>query len=672
AALTAELAPLPPDARQLLQAAAVAGDPCELGFAADVAALSEPRALVALDALLDADLVRSTELPRWFGFRHPLVRRAVYEASRRGWRAAAHGRAATALETWGAGASARAHHVEQAAGRGDGDAVELLAAAAAELVAVAPATSVRWLEAALRLVPEHGPGSGRRPALLQALAPALAAAGRFEEARRILLAMLALPLPAGGERIALIAACAGVERLLGQHDGARARLVAALGELTDQHGRDATTLRLELVAHASLAADFGLMRSTAAEALEDAAALGDEGQRAAASAALAFADCSSGDVARAREATDVAVALVGQLYDATLGLRLETLLYLGWAQWFLTRFVSSGVSFARGIEISGASGRVALVTELMVGRSLALFGSGHVADAVDVADAAVEEARATGNEPTLVWALYALCTALESAGDLAAAMRAGEEAVAGAARLGPSTIAAGCGWAFAAVLIAAGNGERAADVPLELNGGPELPRCFPGQRAACYELLTRAALLAGDGSAAEGWVHDARAVAADGELPFAVAMADRAEAELLLVAGDAAAAAELARAARDRIEPLEAPVEAARTQLLLARARRARRSRRRRRRAARGRGDAARVRRRTAARRGDPRAAPDRPARQPPRARRAAGRAGGRLASARASARSRRWRPAAAPTGRSRPSSSSARRPSRATSRARS
>jgi DNA-binding CsgD family transcriptional regulator len=572
AALTAELAPLPADARQLLEAAAVAGDPCELGFAADVAALLEPQALVALDALLDADLLRATELPRWFGFRHPLVRRAVYEATRPGWRAAAHGRAAAALEAWGAGASARAHHVEQAARRGDADAVELLAAAAAEVVAVAPATSAQWLEAALRLVPEHGPGSAGRGALLQALAPALAAAGRFEEARPILLDMLALPPADGGERIALIVACAGVERLLGQHDAARARLVAALGELTDQHGRDATTLRLELAAHASLGADFGLMRSAAAQALDDAAALGDEGQRAAATAALAFADYSSGEVALAAEGSSVAAALVGALDDRTLGLRLETLLYLGWAQWFLARFASSGVSFTRGVEIARASGRVALATELMVGRSLALCGSGQVAGAVDVADAAVEEARATGNGSTLVWALYALCTSLEPAGELAAAMRAGEEAVAAAARLGPSTIAAGCGWAFAAVLVAAGNGERAAGVLLELNGGPDLPRCFPGQRAACYELLTRAALLAGDRTAAEDWVREARAVAAGGELPFAVAMADRAEAELLLAAGDATAAVTLARAARDRMKAVEAPVEEARTQLLLARA----------------------------------------------------------------------------------------------------
>src|SRR5215207_4422774 len=51
AALMAELAALPGDARRLLDAAAVAGDPFEAGLAAEVAELGEPAALDALDVL---------------------------------------------------------------------------------------------------------------------------------------------------------------------------------------------------------------------------------------------------------------------------------------------------------------------------------------------------------------------------------------------------------------------------------------------------------------------------------------------------------------------------------------------------------------------------------------------------------------------------------------------
>ena len=40
----------------------------------------------AVDELLQLDLVRTTDVPRRFRFRHPLVRRAIYEATPGGWR----------------------------------------------------------------------------------------------------------------------------------------------------------------------------------------------------------------------------------------------------------------------------------------------------------------------------------------------------------------------------------------------------------------------------------------------------------------------------------------------------------------------------------------------------------------------------------------------------------
>ena len=67
--------------------------------------------------------------PRRFVFRHPLVRQAVYESTRGGWRLAAHARAAEALAARGAAAAERAHHVEQSASQGDEAAIELLLAA---------------------------------------------------------------------------------------------------------------------------------------------------------------------------------------------------------------------------------------------------------------------------------------------------------------------------------------------------------------------------------------------------------------------------------------------------------------------------------------------------------------------------------------------------------------
>ena len=83
AALTGELGLLSTPTRTLLGGAAVAGDPFEPELAAAAAGVSEESAVLALDELLTLELVRPTDVPRRFRFRHPLVRRAVYESCAR-------------------------------------------------------------------------------------------------------------------------------------------------------------------------------------------------------------------------------------------------------------------------------------------------------------------------------------------------------------------------------------------------------------------------------------------------------------------------------------------------------------------------------------------------------------------------------------------------------------
>ena len=75
------------------------GDPFEPDLAAAAAAVPEVVALEAADELLRFDLVRRTEVPRRFRFRHPLVRRAVYESTPAAWRLGAHARCADVLAT---------------------------------------------------------------------------------------------------------------------------------------------------------------------------------------------------------------------------------------------------------------------------------------------------------------------------------------------------------------------------------------------------------------------------------------------------------------------------------------------------------------------------------------------------------------------------------------------
>ena len=343
-----------------------------------------------------------------------------------------------------------------------------------------------------RALAHRGAGLTRGPeevALLGPLAGALAGAGRFADARRALLELLASLPEDGPARTDLIVACAMMDRLLGDHDGARARLRDALA---GAGGRDAVALNLELAAHASLRGDPLEMRACATEALAGAA---EPVSVAAATAALAMAAYTLGEFDEARSRGGEATGLVAALSDEQLGARLDMLLYLGWSQFFLGAFAVALEHFARGTAIARRTGSAVLALELMVGEALGLLARGRIAQALDVADGAVEEARSLGSAQSLVWALYAQATVLEAGGDAAAGVAAGEEALALTAGLEPSSITAG-------VRLSAGGGarghrRRAArdERPARAAGRPGPPRFFAGQRAGCYEVLVRAALL---------------------------------------------------------------------------------------------------------------------------------------------------------------------------------
>ncbi len=126
AAIQEEVGAITDASRCALESAAVAGESFEPELVAAISEQDIPSVLAALDELLASDFVRPTETPRRFRFRHPIVRRAVYDGIPRGWQLGAHARAAAALEAAHAPAGVRAHHVESSATVGDERAVDLL------------------------------------------------------------------------------------------------------------------------------------------------------------------------------------------------------------------------------------------------------------------------------------------------------------------------------------------------------------------------------------------------------------------------------------------------------------------------------------------------------------------------------------------------------------------
>ena len=231
-----EISDLSAQALTVLQAAAVVGDPFEPYLVADTAACSREDTLVALDELVVQDLIRPDESGRNFRFRHPIVRRAVYESAGPGWRLTAHARAAAALEQRGAAPELRAHHVERSARVGDELAIAVLTKAAQANAWRAPMTAAGWYESALSLLPDQESSAQRRMELLLQRSMALAAAGQLERSRDTLRDLLGqLPrelITLRGQAVSVIAM---LDQILSNHEQAERLLLRTLHEIPDEN-----------------------------------------------------------------------------------------------------------------------------------------------------------------------------------------------------------------------------------------------------------------------------------------------------------------------------------------------------------------------------------------------------------------------------------------------------
>ncbi|MEA2450382.1 MAG: hypothetical protein QOG63_2314, partial [Thermoleophilaceae bacterium] len=435
AAIDAEIERLTPPARTLVQAAAVVADPFEPDLAAAATGLPEQAALAALDELLARDVVRPADAAGRFRFRHPIVRRAVYESAGPGWRLATHRRVAAALAERGATPASRAHHLELAARPGDEDAIAVLAQAGREAAAQAPTSAARWFAAALRLMPDRPEDRDRRLALLVERAAALGVAGHVEENREALRAYLRLS-PVEGNPLRLQAAVLAsiLDELLGQPEPGQRRLLEELERLPDASTPEAAELKRMLAVGNLLEADWaaGLEWSEAAVAA-DARGMTAVGAHAGA----AVAAIGVGQVDGAREHTAAAAALFDAMTDAELiADQPGAAGWLGWAEVGTEQLDAAIAHLRRARAASRRSMQRPLVVGLLVAEGQSLQLQGRIDELGEVAELALEEALLSPSHLITSWAMSLKCAYELRRGDLYAAVRFGEQCVGEGAAVG--------------------------------------------------------------------------------------------------------------------------------------------------------------------------------------------------------------------------------------------
>ena len=368
-------------------------------------------------------------MPRRFRFRHPLVRRAVYDSTPGGWRLGAHERCAAALAALGAPAADRAHHVQRSARQGDSAAVAVLREAGEAAAQRAPASAAIWFGDALRLLPETAPADVRVELLL-ARARMLAATGQFAEGHSALLESLGLvPPEAVALRVRLTTACAGIEHLVGRHEDAHARLVSAMESLRDPESPEAAALMIELAMDGFFLMEYERMRAWAERALRTARPLGDRPLTAAATALLAFASAASGATADAEAHRTEAAALVDALADDELALRLDAAANLAGAELYLDHYERRKPTPTERWPWPSRPGRARFIPlpYSILGQVKLLRG--QLEEASDMLDNAVESARLSGNVQALAGNLVQRSLTAVAAGDLDLALSTAKENV---------------------------------------------------------------------------------------------------------------------------------------------------------------------------------------------------------------------------------------------------
>ncbi|WP_130512087.1 helix-turn-helix transcriptional regulator [Krasilnikovia cinnamomea] len=508
AALGAEWESVGPDSRLVASAAAVGGDESEPALLAEVAELPVPAVLRCLDDLVARDLIQVVAGTGRFRFRHPLVRHVVYASAAAGWRLGAHARAAAHLERVGAPPRARAHHIARSAAVGDAGAAVTLVAAAQAVGAQAPATAAEWLQIALRLLPGDTATVGLpdRAELLTYLAERRAASGDLAEARRVMGVVLDELLPTGHPaRSAAIAYTGVLIRLLGLHEEAQALLTA---ELDHRPEADNSDVLLQIATYALMRGQLG----EADERLCQIIAFAPGGTAAAIAHAMRpMTGYATGPAELSSERPRSATVLLDTMGDDEIARQLEIFAWLCWTGLEAEGPRDSLRRLLRCRQVAVQSGQSFVLPYLLAMQALMHARLGQIGDAMRAAEEALTIARLLAAAEPLALALLTQCWLHRCAGDFAAAIVTGEQAVAAASASRGWLATAQAMLAFSR--IAAGDVRRGAADLVAAGRGPELTALYPHNRLIACTVLSECAAKTGEPESPGHWAELAERVA---------------------------------------------------------------------------------------------------------------------------------------------------------------
>jgi DNA-binding NarL/FixJ family response regulator len=562
-AIAAELRALDGTVLVVAQAAALLGGDADLDLLARVAQVDPTEVATAVDALTARDVLRCVD--GRLAFRHPLVRAAAYRIAGPGWRLRAHERAAAYLRRHRAPPAQQAQHLEFAARLGDGEAAETLAAAAQAVLDSAPATSARWLRAALRILPgdpdqlEH---TERRAWLRVLLAEALVLSGQLAAGQAELHDLSGLT---GRVRASAVRLLAVTARLQGDLAAASALTRGELGRATNPAVQ--VMLRIELLTDE-------LLRGRWDDAARVAATLGSvadgshPGVRAVAATLRTLGSVPGGRLDQLLDRLATARAFVDGLDDGALRDVLDVVVPLSWLELLVDQTGQASRHLDRGLRLAHRYGRAYVIPQLYPIRSLVHCRVGAVSAALREAQDAEDAARAVGSAEMVAFAKAVRLRPLWCSAGPAAAAHAVAELDDGA-RLGSTWHRLVADHNVAEVLLAIGRSEdcRGRLLPWQRDLG-QLGPLAPGQCA----VLSHSFLADGDLAGARRWLERAGEALGSRALAGQRGAVAHVEATIMLAEHLPAAAVSLASAAVDHFESVGLAVRAAQARTTLAEA----------------------------------------------------------------------------------------------------